>query len=326
MTPPISRTAFPAMSTSVELTGVGVPDRAMAHAASEARRLAEAWEQRFSRFRPDSLLCQLNAANGQPFPVDDAFLALLETAFEAVQCTAGRFDPSVLPALEAMGYDRSIEDVRAMPAAFSDNGHLCGAGVSGWSEIRIDRGEGTIMLPPGMRIDLGGIAKGAFVDLLAAEFANWPGGSVDAGGDAVVWGEAPGGMSWMIGIEDPLHPGRDSLIFDAPAGSRFGVATSGTHRRRWRVGGRAVHHLIDPRTGLPTPDRFRNATALAATATAAEIAAKAVLIAASEPSISDLFGASVVALTAADGRVDLLQRTTGNSNDFARLAAAGRAA
>ena len=66
--------------------------------------------------------------------------------------------------------------------------------------------------------------------------------------------------------------------------------------------------------------------ALAATATAAEIAAKAVLIAAFEPPISDLFGASVVALTAADGRVDLLQRTTGNSNDFARLAAAGRAA
>ena len=115
MTPPVSRVAFPAMSTSIALTGVGVSDRALARAAGAARRLAEEWEQRFSRFRPDSLLCRLNAANGQPFSADETFLALLETAAAAVRRTAGRFDPSVLPALEAIGYDRSIDQVRAVP-------------------------------------------------------------------------------------------------------------------------------------------------------------------------------------------------------------------
>ncbi|MBL8129955.1 MAG: FAD:protein FMN transferase, partial [Chloroflexia bacterium] len=116
MTGHVTHGSFPAMSTSVALIGVGVTASAMADATERARQLAEAWEQRFSRFRPESLLCRLNAAGGQALPVDVTFCALLARAAQAVRETGGRFDPSVLPVLEALGYDRSIDQVRAAPA------------------------------------------------------------------------------------------------------------------------------------------------------------------------------------------------------------------
>lgn len=327
MTPHIAHAAFPAMSTSVALTGVGVSERALSQAVEEARQLAEVWEQRFSRFRPGSLLCRLNAADGQPVPADETFVSLLVAAADAVRRTAGRFDPSILLALEAMGYDRSIDQVRADPPILgAAPGLSCISGVSGWAKVRIDHATGEVALPPGMRIDLGGIAKGAFVDLLADTFAHWPGGSIDAGGDVLVWGEAPDGRAWHIGIEDPHTPERDALVVDVPAGSRVGIATSGTHRRRWLAGGREAHHLIDPRTGQPASGAVQSVTALAASVTAAEIAAKGVLLAATEPHNSDLFGAAAAVLISANGHVELLQQTRGTDHGIDFFTAPGRAA
>lgn len=327
MTAHVTHGSFPAMSTSVALIGVGVTASAMADATERARQLAEAWEQRFSRFRPESLLCRLNAAGGQALPVDVTFCALLARAAQAVRETGGRFDPSVLPVLEALGYDRSIDQVRAAPAELR---HVPAApessGAAAWARVRIDYGAGVVALPPGMRIDLGGIAKGAFVDLLAAEFSHWPGGSIDAGGDVVVWGNAPDGQAWRIGIEAPGAVAQDALVIDVPSGSRAGVATSGTHRRRWQAGGVEVHHLIDPHTRRPATSALHSVTALAESAMAAEVAAKAVLLAAATPPITDLFGASAAALIAADGHVELLQQPRGTDHGIDHLTAAGRAA
>ena len=299
----------------------------ISQAAAEASKLAEAWEQRFSRFRPGSLLCRLNAADGQPVPVEDTFLALLDAAADAVRHTAGRFDPSVLPTLEAIGYDRSIEQVRAdPPGRATAPGLSCISGVGGWARVRIDHETRVVTLPPGMRVDFGGIAKGAFVDLLADTFAHWPGGSIDAGGDALVWGEAPDGRAWHVGIEDPHAPEQDALLVDVPAGSQVGIATSGTHRRRWLAGGREVHHLIDPRTGQPASGAVQSVTALAESVTAAEIAAKAVLLAATEPHNSDLFGAAAAVIISANGHVELLQQTRGTDHGIDSFTAPGRAA
>ena len=306
-----------AMSTVVALTGVGVAEQTIARAAEHARQLAEAWEQRFSRFRPSSLLCRLNAANGRPVTADETFRALLERAALAVARTGGRFDPAILPALEALGYDRTIDLVRAAPQATSLAPVLprC-SGVGSWAEVRVDHDGGAVTLPSGMRIDFGGIAKGAFVDLLAAEFAHWPGGCIDAGGDAIIWGEAPDGRAWHVGVENALAPDQDALALDVPAGSRVGVATSGTHRRSWQFGGHAAHHLIDPRTGNPAQTGVRSVTALAATVTVAEVAAKAVLLAAAAPPVTDLFDASAVLLLAEDGRMELLHASRGIDDDI----------
>jgi thiamine biosynthesis lipoprotein len=302
MTALVTRMGFPAMSTTVEITGVGVPAWDVAHAAARGRWLAEEWEARFSRFRPDSLLNRLNAAEGAAVRVDEPFLDLMTTAKAGVLRTSGRFDPSILPALEAAGYDRDIAMVRAA-SSHAPGDPRPAAGPRGWERVRIDRGRGSVQLPAGMRIDLGGVAKGAFVDHLAAEIASWPGGCVDAGGDLWVWGSAPGGERWAIGIEDPCQPAMDLFVVQPPRAGGIGVATSGTHRRRWGTGAREAHHLIDPGTGTPARDIVRSVTTFAPSVAAAEIAAKALLIAAAEPATAETFGASLAISVHADGHV-----------------------
>jgi thiamine biosynthesis lipoprotein len=313
------------MSTMIEITGIGIHERDLECGAGLGRRLAEDWERRFSRFRRDSVLSRLNASKGRAISVDDTLIDLLETATLAVRRTAGRFDPSVLPALEAIGYDRSIERLRGSPASAIRHSQPA-LGRAGWDRVRIDRNRGEASLPPGMRIDLGGIAKGAFVDRLAAELADWPGGSIDAGGDLWVWGEAPHGDAWAIGIEDPFQPERDLLVALLPAAVGIGIATSAAHRRCWSIGDCRLHHLIDPRTGLPVADGIRGATAFAPALTAAEIATKALMIAATEPPIVDLFGASAAVLAYLDGRVDILAERTRDGGAAPLLTSTYRAA
>jgi len=270
---------FPAMSVTVTILGSGVPAGEVERAATAGAALAEAWENAFSRFRPESALSRLNAGGGAPLAVGTEFLDVLELARAGVLATGGRFDPSVLPALEAAGYDRHIDRLRAgeVPAGTAGGGRA--GGVDGWRHVRIDRARGVAQLPPDLRIDLGGIAKGAFVDRLAQTLSRWPGGMVDAGGDLRVWGVAPDGGPWRVAIEDPLAPDRDLAVADVLDSRRAGgVATSGIRRRSWTVDGRAAHHLIDPATGLPLAGGGVAATAFAPTCAAAEIATKALLV------------------------------------------------
>jgi thiamine biosynthesis lipoprotein len=303
----VTEATFPAMSTMVQITGVGVPAREVARAAALGRRLAQQWEECFSRFRSDSQLSRLNAAAGAAVRGEDVVLDLLDAVKVAVRHTGGRFDPSVLPALEAIGYDRSIERVGSSPRLAAGEPQPA-AGPRGWDSVRIDRPGGEVQLPPGMRIDLGGVAKGAFVDRLASELRSWPGGCVDAGGDLLVWGSPPDGDRWRIGIEDPFQPERDALVAGILDCRVVGVATSGTYCRRWFAGGRMVHHLIDPSRGSPLVTDLRSVTAFAPDVMSAEIATKALMVAATGPSIPDSFGATMAVLIHADGRTEALPK------------------
>jgi FAD:protein FMN transferase len=302
----VARGSFPAMSAVIELVGVDVPEREVARATEVGRQLAAEWEMRFSRFRPDSDLSHLNAACGSAIRVDDDVINLLETSKHGVLRTGGRFDPSVLPALEAAGYDRDIDQVRTVPHG-SPGDPVRAAGLDGWERVQIDRARGEVRLPPGMRIDLGGVAKGAFVDRLASGLASWPGGCVDAGGDLRVWGRAPDGDQWIIGIEDPTQQEADLIVAHLRHRDGVGIATSGTHRRQWRAGGDIVNHLIDPRTGSPLTGDVRAATAFASSVTVAEIATKALMMAANERGCTDTFGAAMAVVAYADGHIDIVQ-------------------
>jgi thiamine biosynthesis lipoprotein len=116
-----------------------------------------------------------------------------------------------------------------------------------------DGGRGLLNLG-GTPIDLGGIGKGLAARWAAAEL-DGAGASVlvDAGGDEWLGGPGPDGDGWLVGVEDPFGATADGdeqpiLVL---ALTDVGVATSSVRRRRWRTGDAAVHHLVDPRTGLP---------------------------------------------------------------------------
>jgi thiamine biosynthesis lipoprotein len=232
----------------------------------------EQWEQALSRFRPDSELSRLNRCTGQPVAVSEILWEVFHAAREAERFTAGLVTPTVLDALVGAGYDRSFELLPPVQTApiwtVPDLPDLSTA--IGW-----DAASRTLVLPPRVHLDLGGIAKGWAAAKASGRLARYGPALVDAGGDIAVGRARPDGLPWPVGINDPFHAGTH---FETLRLRQRGVATSGKDYHRWLRDGVWVHHIIDPRTGLPAVTDVLSATVVAPTATQAEAAAKAALI------------------------------------------------
>ncbi len=98
---------------------------------------------------------------------------------------------------------------------------------------------------------------------------------LDAGGDIVLRGRAPGGDAWQVGIENPAGGSIPVAVMAPPAGA---VATSSIRRRSWMAGDRRVHHLLDPRTGEPAWNGLRSVTVSARDPAWAEVWSKALFV------------------------------------------------
>ncbi len=243
------REQFHAMGTECEVAVTATrTDTARARRALAAgRREVESCERVLSRFDERSDLSRLNRAGGDWVAIDDRLVEALRAALRTREETRGRFDPTILPALVAAGYDRSFEQLGERPPAPAGSWR---AGAA----IELDAGAGRARIEAGAAVDLGGIGKGfAAGRALWAMRETWlelPGGLVDLGGDIAVWGEPPEGGPWRIAIADPRMPGTQlgAVVIDDGA-----VATSGRDTRRFGPEGR-LHHLIDPATGAPAED------------------------------------------------------------------------
>ena len=142
-----------------------------------------------------------------------------------------------------------------------------------WREIEVDLEASTIMRPPGLKLDSGGLAKGLFADVLAETLASHPGFAIDCAGDLAIGGSA--GLRRAINVGSPF----DGSVLHTFELERTGVATSGISRRSWLDRhGRPAHHLLDPSTGTPAFTGIVQVTALAPSALTAEIRAKAALL------------------------------------------------
>jgi FAD:protein FMN transferase len=282
--------AFPTMGTEVTVLA---PAGRAGEAAGRARRLFEDWERRLSRFRPDSELARLNAHPGRPVPVGELLYRVLEAALRAARATGGVYDPTMAHQLARLGYDRSFERV---PAS-SPRRAPAGPG-GGWREVRMDPAARLVTLPPGVGVDLGGIAKGMAVDAAVERLSAAGLGPVmvNAGGDLRVQGRPPGGGDWWIEIDGP----RGRLRVPLAAGA---LATSGIARRRWSQAGERRHHLLDPRTGEPAWTGLWSVTAVAGSCAPAEVAAKVAFVLGRQPGTRFLDGQGLAGLFAGeDGR------------------------
>jgi thiamine biosynthesis lipoprotein len=267
----MERRAFRAMGTEMALlVDADEADRALDVAEAEIHRL----ERLLSRFREDSELSQLNRDGSIDASID--LRRVVQLAVEARERTGGRFDPTVHDAVVAAGYDRSFEDV-------APDGHArCQAPAAAGGGVSV---EGTrITLEPGVRIDLGGIGKGYAAERAAELLALAGPCLVDAGGDI-----ATRGGSWPVGVETTGDPITLELRDVA-------LATSGRDRRRWRRGGRELHHLIDPRTGAPASTDLLRVTVVAPDAVDAEVAAKALFLAGSAAARAEADAAGLAAV------------------------------
>jgi thiamine biosynthesis lipoprotein len=271
--------SFRCMTTEIELYLRNDDRKIAAEALDAVEDFFYRVEARFSRFRVDSELSYLNRASGSKVQVSSDLCELVELATAAAASSGGVFDPAMIGALESAGYDRSIEEIReetARPAAHSQ--HIQGAPAP-WArprthDIQVDRMASTVALPEGVRLDLGGIAKGWAVDRAGAMLEALGPGLVNAGGDLRAWGDQPGvgeERGWLAAVDNPNSPGTDAAWLWIRDGA---LATSSTVTRRWAGG----HHLIDPRTGRPAETDLASVTVSAPTVTQAEVAAKVVLI------------------------------------------------
>jgi thiamine biosynthesis lipoprotein len=237
-----------------------------------AQKEVAACEHELSRFDRSSDLSRLNAAGGRWTPIGRRLLEALRLALRAREETGGRFDPTVLPALAAAGYDRSFELLEERRAEHAD----------GWragTTIELDERGGRARLEPGSAVDLGGIGKGYAADrALVAMRSVSPrlaGALVDLGGDIAVCGGSPEGGPWLISVADPRRPGAALATLALDGG---GVATSGRDARRFGPA-RSLHHLIDPETGEPALAGPLTVTVVAPDATSAEVHATTLAIA-----------------------------------------------
>ncbi|HEX3332417.1 MAG TPA: FAD:protein FMN transferase [Gaiellales bacterium] len=269
----LEQLSFTAMGTICSITVTVVRDdvRSAERALAAARAEVAACERVLSRFLPGSDLSRLNATPGAWIEVDPRLLDALDAALDARAETGGRFDPTVLPALVAVGYDRSYEQLRPrLPTPL--------AGWRAGAAIEIDRPGGRARLERGAAVDLGGIGKGfSAARALTAMRRAWPlmpGALVDLGGDLAIRGSAADGESWRIAVADPRAPGGRVALLERTSG---GVATSGRDGRRFGPG-RRFHHLIDPATGAPAADGPVAVTVAAADAASAEAHATALAI------------------------------------------------
>lgn len=259
-----------------------------AAALQEVPRWFAAWERCLSRFREDSELSRLNRCSGRWMRVSATLWKVLRAALLAAQFSDGLVVPTVLSALEAAGYDRPFEQVlgKAVESAMEEGVTWPGA----WQWIRLDPEQRAVQLPHGVRLDLGGIAKGWAADQAVRQLRSYGPTLVDAGGDIAVSGPMANGQPWPIGVADP-RPDQRALFGDLPLLgilriSRGGVATSGRDVRRWWRGEEEQHHLIDPRTGRPARTDVLTVTVVAPTAYDAEIAAKVVFLLGSQEGLA----------------------------------------
>jgi thiamine biosynthesis lipoprotein len=290
-----------------------VGDERLTHGARA--RVADL-EARWSRFLPESELSRLSRRPDEEVKLSPETFCLVERAVAAWHTTGGRYDPTVLPALRAAGYDRDLALVVATGAAGSGPVGVDEPGARllapGCELVTLDRRSSTVRLPAGVEIDPGGIGKGLAADLVTAELIadGADGALVNLGGDLRVRGTAPAGGTWSIAIEDPFDPDRRLLTVGLDDG---GVATSSRLRRRWTQGGLERHHIIDPRRGRPSDSDLVAVTAVAGEAWWAEVVTKSVLVAGLPAQLADAPSA-LLATVDVEGRLDM-------SPDLARIAA-----
>jgi len=232
-------------------------------------------DEQASRFRDDSEISALHQAGAGSYLISDGLAEAVGIALAAASWTRGLADPTIGTALISLGYDRdfaAIDQQRSEPPAAP-------VPAPGWRTVRLDGP--MLRLPGGVRLDLGATAKGLGADraVRAAMAAGRQAGGVlvSLGGDIAVAGTPPRD-GWPVTVADGPAPAGSphAQLVRLPRGA---VATSSVTCRSWRRAGRLLHHIVDPRTGLPAAGPWQTVTAAAATCADANAATTAAIVA-----------------------------------------------
>ncbi len=267
----IARASWRALGTNVHVLVAGTDVEPARRAVAT---LLEGVDSTYSRFRADSELSLLLDRPGETVRVSPLLALALSAALRAARQTDGLVDPTVGRAMRALGYDRDFDRAceRTEPLTIRLER------VPGWQVLALDPGVSSVRVPRGIEIDLGSTGKALAADLAAAAAheATGSGALVSIGGDIAIAGETPaGGWRVLAAESSELPPDSPGEVVALHAGA---IATSSTTVRRWTRGGVTLHHIVDPRTGLPAYGPWRTVSVIAGTCVDANTAATASII------------------------------------------------
>lgn len=258
------------MGTVVEITALGQDRESLQGAVEAAFDEIERAESLMSSFREGSDVDRLNrSAGGPPVAVDPEVYWILERSVGISAQSGGAFDVTVAGLRGVWSIDPEHPRIPA-PAEIEQRLPLVG-----FRNMVLEKGYKAGLLKPGMRVDLGGIAKGYAVDR-AIETLMKHGvtmAMVNAGGDLRTLGKH-GGRPWMVGIQDPRNKGE--ILGKFPVAD-MAVATSGDYEKFIEQGGKRYCHIIDPRSGRPAA-KVRSVTVIAREAWLADAMATALFV------------------------------------------------
>ncbi len=264
----VQRTFFP-MDTILTVVLHSHDTNMAENAIKEANKEIQRLENLLSSTIPLSEVSQIAQMAGiEPVTVSEETMELILLGIEYGHITNGKFDITIAPLLETYNWrqgaqtnNKSLPEPNKIEAAKS---------LVNFREIQIDQNNMTVFLPrTGMKIDLGGIAKGYIIDR-AADLLKELGmehGYVDGGGDIRFIRPKADGSPWRIGITNPRGPG----IIAAVTGTDNAILSSGDYDRYFITDdGVRVHHIIDPHTGYPS-SLAQSVTVVAENAVVADI-------------------------------------------------------
>jgi thiamine biosynthesis lipoprotein len=231
------------MGVATRVVLYAADERAAREAARAAFARVAALEDVMSDWRPGSELRRLERRPGAWVPVSAPLYAVLARAVAVARATGGAFDPTLGPLVALW---REARRARRLPdpAAFD-----AARARVGWRRLALDPRRRRVRLAaPGMRLDLGGIAKGYILqDALGVLRARGVTRALlEAGGDVVAGDAPPGAAGWRVDVAG----GDAGLAARAAALARAAVSTSGPTAQFVEIGGVRYSHVLDPRTGL----------------------------------------------------------------------------
>lgn len=264
---PLERTEF-MMDTVVTVKAFGASEETLSAAFDVMRRI-DALMNRYSE-RSDIGLLNLRAGR-EPARLSADTMECLEEAVRYAEVSEGAFDPTLGPLIDLWGIGKKADFVpsreeieRALKLRGVDKIVLNPQAKTGFLKVE------------GMKVDLGGIAKGFAVEraALALKKRGIRSAIIDAGGNVYVVGKKPDGSEWRVGIRHPRKSDRMIALVEV---SDKAVVTSGDYQRYFEKDGVRYHHIFDPATGEPAR-KLISATIICPSSTRADALSTAVFV------------------------------------------------
>lgn len=302
-----------ALDTFVQIKATGRNGRrAVDEAFAEIARL----EELLDRFQPASQVSRLNEQAGLAWvELDGDTRFLLEQGLYYAHLSQGAFDVTVgvLADLWGFGGDNKVPSPAEIEAALD---------VTGYPLLALEGDRAFV--EKGVKVDLGGIAKGYTVDKAAAKLRQRgiKHAIINAGGDVYAIGSRPDGKPWRVGVTNPREVGGMSLAVYLQDQA---IATSGDYQRFFIHEGVRYHHILDPRTGYPARG-LASVSVIAPSAMEADALATAVFVLGREQGmalVDSLPAVEAVLITdvgeilvskGLEGKIDIFQENRGGSD------------